>query len=104
MYTASMSSNLTPLICASYAKAMNVLKSKAIKSFMTDFQGKAKIEDLIAGTYYVCGVCEMGRETGVWNVRIDLKPGENSLMLDNKNMVNLPAARLHFLRSRWNGS
>jgi len=62
---------------------MGELRSEALKFFITDSQGKARIEELEAGTYYICGVGET--RNGIWNVRVDLKPGKNSLILGNKN-------------------
>ncbi len=78
---------MTPLINACYAKALDVLRIQAVKFFLIDSQGKAKIEDLRAGIYYVCGMGETSRKSGIWNVRIDLRSGKNSLVSDSKNMT-----------------
>lgn len=66
---------------------MAVLNKYAIRFLSTDLQGMAETGDLKPGIYHVCGVFAMGKRTRIWNVRIDLKPGENSLTLDNKNMM-----------------
>ncbi len=58
-------SEVTPPIGAGYAKIINLLRSEAVKIFITDRQGKAKIEGLKAGTYYVCGVGEQEAEFGM---------------------------------------
>ncbi len=87
MNIAALTSSLTPSIRDSYAMAMIVLKNNAVRSAKTDLWGIARIGDLPAGTYYVCGVAERGRGTRVWNVRINLRPGRNSLLLDDKNVM-----------------
>ncbi len=78
---------MTPEINAGYAKALDVLRIQAIKFFIIDSEGKAEIEGLKAKTYYVCGVGETGRKSGAWNVRVELRPGRNSLKLDGGNIT-----------------
>ena len=63
----------------------DVFKNNAIKTVETNLKGTVGIEDLKAGIYYICGVRRTHFETRVWNVRIDLKPGENCLVLDDNN-------------------
>ncbi len=84
MHTATQVMSFTPLITASYKKAIEVLENNAIKIFATNPQGRAEIKDLTAGTYYVCGIRKVNWETRVWNIRINLKPGKNGLLLDNR--------------------
>ena len=72
---------------ASDGCATDALGSEEIKFFITDSQGKARIEGLKAETYYIGGVSETNQEISFWNVRIELKPGKNSLILDNRNMA-----------------
>lgn len=55
-HTAESASSLAPLIDAAYAKAIDVLKSQAVKTFATGPDGEAKIKNLKARTYYICGV------------------------------------------------
>lgn len=85
--TADKLARMTPTINASYTKAIDALRIQAIKFFIIDSAGKAKVEGLKADTYYVCGVGETHRKSGIWNVRVELKPGKNSLRLDSKNMT-----------------
>jgi hypothetical protein len=80
-------SRMTPVINGSYTKAIDALRIQAVKFFIIDSEGKAKIEGLKAGIYYICGVGETSRKSGVWNVRVEIKPGKNSLRLDSKNMT-----------------
>ncbi len=85
--TADKLSRMTPLTNASYAKAIDTLRIEASKFFIIDSEGKAKIEGLKAETYYICGIGETHRKSGIWNVRVEIKPGKNSLRLDGKNIT-----------------
>jgi hypothetical protein len=85
--TAEKTSRLSPALNISYAKALDVLRVQAVRFFIVDSQGKAAIEDLKLGTCYICGIGKTKKKSGVWNVRVDLKPGKNNLRLDGKNMT-----------------
>ncbi len=85
--TADKLSRMTPTINASYTKAIDILRAQAIKFFVIDAEGKAKIEGLKPGIYYICGVGEINRKNGVWNVQAELKPGGNRLLLDGGNIT-----------------
>jgi hypothetical protein len=63
------------------------LRSTAIDFIITDSRGKAVVKKLEAKTYYVCGISRTHQGVGIWNVRVDLQSGKNSLILDNKNMT-----------------
>jgi len=65
-----------------YVKTMNGLRNHVLAFLVTDSQGKAETNKLEAGTYYICGISETPQGIGIWNVRIELKPGKNSLVLD----------------------
>jgi hypothetical protein len=77
--------DVTFLIGPGNLKAIDALRSEAVEIFITDSQGKAKTEGLKPGIYHICGVGKTG--TGIWSVRIELKPGKNSLILDNRNTI-----------------
>ncbi len=63
------------------------LAADAMGSLRTDAQGKAMTNALPAGAYYVVGsVRDQGQER-VWNVRVDLKPGTNNVVLDQANLL-----------------
>jgi hypothetical protein len=70
-----------------YEKALEVLRSTAIDFIITDSRGKAVVKKLEAKTYYVCGISQTHQGVGIWNVRVDLQFGKNSLVLDNNNMI-----------------
>ena len=85
--TADKASRMSPAMGVSYAKAIDVISSSAVRLFVIDSDGKAALEDLNSGTCYVCGIGKTKKKSGVWNVRVDLKPGKNNLQLDGKNMT-----------------
>lgn len=85
-------SDIISLIGTDEEKALNELRNRAVGFFITDSKGKAKISGLKAKTYYLCGVRKTGRGIGVWDIPVELKPGENNLVLDNRNLVSIARA------------
>ncbi len=60
--------------------------NKHIKYRMTtDFEGKGKFEDVAPGKYWVFGTMTTRRGHAIWNVPIEVKEGQNSIVLDNNN-------------------
>src|ERR1044072_8870576 len=70
--------DIIPLIDTDHEKAIEELKSRAIKFVITDSQGKAAVKNLEAKTYYICGISRTHQGVGVWNVRVDMQFGKNS--------------------------
>jgi hypothetical protein len=68
-----------------YDAAMAALKQHIIKSFTTDFGGKATIDGIPQGDYYVFGFYKSAQGFVIWNIPVTLKPGSNSLTLDQNN-------------------
>ena len=85
--TAEKTSRIFGTINVSYTRAVDVLTAQSVRFFVIDSDGKAAIEDLKPGTCYVCGIGKTKKKSGIWNVRVDLKPGKNNLQLDGKNMT-----------------
>jgi hypothetical protein len=85
--TAESLARMTPGTNVSYARAIDTLRIQAVKFFVIDAEGKAKIEGLQPGVYYICGLGEINHKSGVWNVRVELKPGKNSLKLSGENIT-----------------
>ena len=85
------------------------MKPHIVQSTKTDFSGKANFKPVAAGTYYLMGLVrrqyayvreigqgeypktDSGQRRGTtsgrldWNVKIDLKPGQNFVTLDQDN-------------------
>jgi hypothetical protein len=65
------------------------IQADALGVLTTDPQGNARTPPLAAGTYYVFGSTKRGAQPVMWNQRVDLKPGTNSVHLDQRNAVAL---------------
>ena len=50
-----------------------------------DTKGKAQFPPLPAGTYYLVGSAVYANRQMIWDLRIDIKPGANSVTLDQRN-------------------
>ena len=50
-----------------------------------DAKGKAQFPPLPAGTYYLVGSALYDNRQIIWDLRIDIKPGANSVTLDQRN-------------------
>lgn len=73
----------TPANCLNDWKAMT---STALGSIRTDAQGHAQTPSLPAGRYYLVGMAPwQGGKALFWRQPIDLKPGSNSITLDQTN-------------------
>ena len=71
-----------------YAKTMEAIKPHIIATVTTDFSGKGQFEAVPAGTYYLFGIGQIFKEVAVWDLKADLKSGQNSLTLDQNNLAN----------------
>ncbi len=61
-----------------------------VYSTKTDFQGKAEIQNVKPGEYYLFGTTEPGVNARVWNVKTLVKEGQNSVLLDQDNTSEKP--------------
>jgi len=69
-----------------FASLTNDVIPKYVKyRIQTDFQGKAQLKDINPGRYYLYGNSETRGGRAVWNLQVDLKTGENSIVLDQNN-------------------
>jgi hypothetical protein len=66
---------------------MGAIKPHIVQSITTDLTGKGTFERVAAGTYYLMGVMKTPRGHATWNLKVDLKPGNNSVTLDQNNAV-----------------
>ncbi|MGE5338752.1 MAG: hypothetical protein ACM3PU_13045 [Gemmatimonadota bacterium] len=71
------------------AQGLQGVKSDALGVLQTDPQGIARTQPISAGTYYLFGSARRGAQGMMWNVRVDLKPGDNAVTLDQRNAVAL---------------
>lgn len=68
-----------------FDKTMESVKPHIIASTTTDFGGKGQFSSVKPGTYYLMHVGEIGRNVVLWNLKVELKAGQNSLTLDQNN-------------------
>jgi len=68
-----------------YRKGMTALREHAIDSTTTGFEGKAQIEDISPGTYYLVGFTETRQGVAAWNLKTEVQSGENAFILDQDN-------------------
>jgi hypothetical protein len=71
---------------AEYDRIKAAVESHVIATATTDFNGKAKLTDLVPGTRFVYGEFHVGSNRVAWNLKVELKAGaETSIILDNSN-------------------
>jgi uncharacterized protein YdeI (BOF family) len=78
-----MNGRLTPSFAVAVKKS---LESSSVASSTTGLDGKATLEDVPVGDYYLFGYYKFGRETAYWNIPVSVKPGTNKIILSNDNM------------------
>lgn len=67
------------------SKATGTIKQHARYSVTTDFAGKAHLDGIEPGTYFIYGYTETRRGFALWNLKVDIVSGSNALVLDQKN-------------------
>jgi hypothetical protein len=66
-------------------KASAAIGAQTATGAKLDATGKATFPGVAPGTYYLMGSSLGGRQPFLWNVRVDLKAGANSVTLDQHN-------------------
>jgi hypothetical protein len=61
------------------------IKQHTVQAVTTDFNGKAQFENLPLAKYFVYGITETRRGFAVWSVPVEIKAGQNSVVLDQNN-------------------
>lgn len=73
------------VINAALTKTLTATKSHIVSHTTTDFQGKAQFKDVQPGEYYLFGYSSAGESIAVWNIKTEVKSGQNSITLDQNN-------------------
>lgn len=68
-----------------FDQASAAIKPHVIASEMTGFDGKAAFENLPAKPCYLVAVTRAGQGWLIWNLKAELKPGKNKILLDQNN-------------------
>lgn len=67
------------------AETDNAIKPHIVATITTDFNGKGQFENVKPGKYYLMGSAGTFEQAIIWNLPIEIKVGEQSVTLDNKN-------------------
>ncbi len=70
-----------------YADSLAALKLHIVKTVTTDFTGKATLDPVAPGTYYLMAVASTPQSYAMWNMRLELKPGPFAVSLDQNNAI-----------------
>jgi hypothetical protein len=66
-------------------KAVAAIISDSATAGKTDASGKASLPPVPPGTYYLFGMGRLDGKGLLWNVKVDLKAGQNTVKLDRQN-------------------
>jgi hypothetical protein len=66
-------------------RAQAAIKQHAVQTVSTDFSGKAQFTDIKPGNYYITGLSGTRGGFAVWNLPVEVKAGQNSVLLDQNN-------------------
>src|SRR5919106_1300774 len=67
--------------------ALYEARPNAVSEAKADLNGKATLPGVPAGTYYLFAITPYNKQALVWDLRVDLKPGANSITLDQRNVA-----------------
>ena len=80
-------------------QALLEARPNAVSEARADLNGKATLPGVPAGTYYLFAIAPYNKQALLWDLRVDLKPGANSITLDQRNVAplegNSPTAKLN---------
>jgi hypothetical protein len=65
------------------------IKKQSIKTTNTDLQGKAKFEGLQKKRYYIFSATETRSGFCIWDLPVEIKEGQQSIILDQSNAVEV---------------
>ena len=64
------------------------IKEHAVQTVTTDFNGRASFENLQPGSYFLFGIAQTRGGHAIWNLPIEIKAGQNSILLDQNNAAS----------------
>jgi hypothetical protein len=68
-------------------QGFNAMGAASVKTVTLDASGKANFPELPAGVYYLFGSAKYGTGHLLWNLRVELKPGGQTLTLNERNAM-----------------
>jgi len=63
------------------------MAAASVKTVTLDAGGRANFPELPAGVYYVFGSTKYGSGHLLWNLRVELRPGGQTLTLNERNAM-----------------
>jgi hypothetical protein len=76
---------------ANCVKAMQAIAAHTIARAQTDDEGKASFSGVAPGAYYLMAIAaDYGPQPLLWNLKVELKAGQNTLVLTPKNVTPIP--------------
>jgi hypothetical protein len=72
-------------------QALYDARPNSVAEAKMDQNARATLPGVPAGTYYLFAVAAYNKQLLVWDLRVDLKPGANSVILDQRNVAPLDA-------------
>lgn len=73
---------------ANCQKGLTGMKAHAVAVAKTDLNGKGTFPAVPAGTYYLVGAGAANNQPVLWNLKVALKPGGSSALLDQRSAVS----------------
>ncbi len=71
-------------------KGMAGISAHGVAAAKTDLNGKATFPGVAAGTYYLVGAAASNNQPIVWNLKVDLRAGANSVVLNSLDAAPSP--------------
>jgi hypothetical protein len=68
-------------------KSLAAIRPHILYTLTTDFQGKGKFEGVKVNSYYLFGVTKTRRAFALWNMKLNVKEGQNEIVLDGNNVT-----------------
>ncbi|MFI5058344.1 MAG: hypothetical protein ACHQLQ_09160 [Candidatus Acidiferrales bacterium] len=68
-------------------KAAGAINAESVSGVRTDATGKATFPGVTPGTYYLMGSTFANGQMLLWNVKVELRAGANSIALDQRNAM-----------------
>jgi hypothetical protein len=65
--------------------AANAINAASVTSVRTDASGKASLPGVAPGTYYLMGSTFSGGQMLLWDIKVELRPGANTIVLNERN-------------------
>jgi hypothetical protein len=65
--------------------AANAINAASVTGVRTDAAGKAAFPGVAPGTYYLMGSALTGGQMLLWDIKVELRAGANTILLNERN-------------------